>query len=142
MSDPDLDRWSTVFRRIEPLPGGVFALRRRLRQPARDRTAYAAIAASAAMLAVLAWLVLWSRPSSVPPDRAAAEQLFSSFAVPPPQAVALGLAERSEAERAAEPRVHDGVVFFWVAPVSAPDVPRRYVDVADPRDPALQLRVP
>lgn len=141
MKDPELERFPALFRRVNPLPGGAMALRRRLRHTARTRPPVAMVVAVAGLGAVLAVLALWSS-RSVAPDRSAAARLFAGSAVPHPEAVALGLADRSRSEQTTEPRIPAGVVFVWVAPTTRPVTPGRYVDVADPRDPSRQLRAP
>jgi hypothetical protein len=107
----DLDRWPAIRRRVDPLPGGVFELRRRLREPRRVRAS--AVLAVAACAIVLAMIATWATRPGEPPDRRALHELL----VDHPGAIALGLADPPAATLAADPRIADGVVVFrWVAP--------------------------
>src|SRR2546430_298800 len=100
----DIESLPALAATIEPLPGGLVELRRRLRVPPRTRASLglALAAACGALLAV--WLLL--RPPPRPAaDRAALRRvLVDSTDLPHPLAVALGLVDRSRPTVAPDPR--------------------------------------
>jgi hypothetical protein len=117
----DLDELPALARTIEPLPGGLGELRRRLAEPRRSFAplAFAVAVASAA----IAMCVLRGAPPTPPPDRSAMQRLLvDADQLPNPRAARLGLVPRAEPIVASDPRVadSDAVVFYWVPPVTAP----------------------
>jgi hypothetical protein len=135
--DDDLARWPAVRARVEPLPGGVLALRRRLRDRHRaSRTRWLVAAAAACTVALAAlWLV-------IPRDRAGVRDPSALFAheQPHPEAVQLGLAAKPRGlELSADPRVADDVVVFrWVTSGEV-RAPRESIQPLDPRGAGHQL---
>jgi len=113
----ELDDLDALARTIEPLPGGLAELRRRLREPRRAR-APIGVAAAAVCGAAIAMCVLRGAPPSPTPDRTAMRRLFGDQ--PNPRAVQLGLVEPARAVVASDPRVapNDAVVFYWVPPAA------------------------
>jgi hypothetical protein len=122
----ELETQPALAATIEPLPGGLAELRRRLRAPrtrgslalaprTRGSLGVALAAACCALLAV--WLL---RPPLRPAaDRTALRRVLVDPAdLPHPLAVELGLVDRSRPAVAADPRIapSDTAVFFWVPP--------------------------
>ena len=115
MKDEDLDGLPALTRRVEPLPGGLTDLRRRIAaetpRPRAVRWLALAVAGAGALVLVL---VLLARRG--PGDLAAARALFSGSSTP--EAVAIGLTQASPPERLADGRLTnapgDAVVFYWV----------------------------
>ena len=112
----DLDDLPALARKIEPLPGGLGELRRRLRETRRSRVPLAL--AGAVGSAALALCVLRAPPAPAP-DRAAMQRLLvDDEQLPNPRAARLGLVPRAQPVVASDPRVapSDAVVFYWVPP--------------------------
>ena len=136
----DLERWPAIRRRIEPLPGGVLALRRRLREPRRRQRWFVATAAATVLAAATLMWLLAPRPQVA--DRRALDRLIGQR--PSPELVARGIAVPRRDDQTPDPRVDDRVVVFrWVSPgevvtVHNPDAAD--VVVLDPRDADNQLR--
>lgn len=118
----EFDELPALARTIEPLPGGLAELRRRIREPRRSRAPFA-VALAAACSAAIAMCV--SRRPQAPEasqDRTAMRRLLVDGAqLPNPRAVELGLVERARPVVTGDPRVapNDAVVFYWVPPAPA-----------------------
>lgn len=133
--DPDLDRWPSLRREVDPLPGGITRLRAGLDQERRRRPWVVGGALATAAAIALALIV---SVRSVDPDgdpRRAARELLAGERLPHPDAVALGLAEPAP-QPVGDPRVPGGgaIVFVWVEarPPAAPaPIAIAPVDVAD-----------
>lgn len=113
----DLDDLPALAATIEPLPGGLTALRRRLGEPGRARRPVAAVLAAACCAVLAVWLL---RPPPPPAaDRSALHRLVvDSTELAHPLAVELGLVDRTPPQVAADPRIapSDTAVFFWAPP--------------------------
>lgn len=123
----DLERHAALSETIEPLPGGLAELRRRLARPRRlwpvgapssrprGRLGLGVAIACAAALAV--WL-LRAPPRPVADRDALRRLLVDAHGLPHPVAVELGLIGRAAPVVAADPRIAatDTAVFFWVPP--------------------------
>jgi len=112
----DLDDLPALARKIEPLPGGLGELRRRLRETRRSRAPLALAAAVAS--AALALCVLRAPPPPEPDRTAMQRLLVDDEQLPNPRAAQLGLVPRAQPIVASDPRVaaSDAVVFYWVPP--------------------------
>jgi hypothetical protein len=113
----DLDDLPALAATVEPLPGGLTALRRRLREPGRARRPLAAVLAGACCAVLAVWLLRPPPPSA--PDRGALHRLVvDSAELPHPLAVELGLVDPAPPRVAADPRIapSDTAVFFWAPP--------------------------
>src|SRR5262245_51819167 len=97
----ELDDLSALARTIEPLPGGLAELRRRLREPRRSRVPIGLVAVAACAAAIAMCLLRGSPP--VPADHSAMRALFGDQ--PNPRAVQLGLVEPARQIVASDPRV-------------------------------------
>lgn len=114
-----LDDWPEVFESIEPLPGGLRALRERIER--EKRRAWLLWLTPAVAAAVV--LMLWLRRDPPPPPEPPAALVSGASALPHPSAIALGLAEHD--------RPADGaVVFRWVDSSQPPAGPV-YVEAAE-----------
>jgi hypothetical protein len=141
----ELDELAALVRPIEPLPGGVFALRRRLRAAHAGGGARRGVAWLAALTAACAIVVAWQVRPREPRGDHAIDRLYQSDTLPHPDAVALGLVGRPPTEQLVDPRVGDDrVVFRWVDGASnrstfgAEAAPIGITPI-DPRDPTHQL---
>ena len=118
--DDHLHALPALAATIEPLPGGLGALRRRLREPGRARRPLGAMLAAACCAALAVWFL---RPAPPPAaDRSALRRLVvDSTQLPNPLAVGLGLVGRAAPQLASDPRVapSDSTVFFWASPARA-----------------------
>jgi len=121
MNKADLPAWPSFYQKIEPLPGGLRDLNRRIRDESSPRALASSrwtlfLGAATATCGLLLLLLLPHGPSR------AAHRLFDLHqnGLPPPEAVALGLASKPNLERIADPRLppSDEVIFFWVANAS------------------------
>jgi hypothetical protein len=130
---PDLPALTAT---IEPLPGGLGALRRRLREPGRAGRPLGAMLAAACCAALAVWIL---RPPPLPraADRGALRRLVvDSTQLPNPLAVGLGLVDRTPPQAASDPRIAPSAaaVFFWAPP--APPAPPAAGSPASPALPA------
>ena len=115
----ELERAPALATTIAPLPGGLAALRQRIREPMRPRAPIALALAATACAAIALWLLRATPPTA--PDRSALRRLLvDSAELPHPRAAQLGLVDRAQPVVAADPRVapSDAVVFYWVAPAN------------------------
>ena len=113
----DLDDLPALAATIEPLPGGLTALRGRLREPGHARRPLAAVLAAACCAVLALWLLRPPPPAAA--DRGALRRLVvDSAELPHPLAVELGLVDRAPPVAAADPRIapSDTTVFFWAPP--------------------------
>jgi hypothetical protein len=115
----DLERAPALATTIAPLPGGLAALRQRIREPMRPRAPIALALAATACAGIALWL-LRATPQTVPDRNALRRLLVDSAELPHPRAVELGLVDRARPVVAPDPRVEpsDGVVFYWVPPAN------------------------
>jgi hypothetical protein len=115
----ELERAPALATTIAPLPGGLEALRQRLREPMRPRTPIALALAATACATIALWLLRATPPPAA--DRSALRRLLvDSAELPHPRAVELGLVDRARPVVAPDPRVEpsDAVVFYWVPPAN------------------------
>lgn len=115
----ELERAPALATTIAPLPGGLAALRQRIREPMRPRTPIALAIAATACAGIALWVLRATPPTA--PDRSALRRLLvDSAELPHPRAVELGLVDRARPVVAPDPRVapSDAVVFYWVPPAN------------------------
>jgi len=119
--DSDLDRWPSFSRDVEPLPGGLSALRGRIANeaaPSRARWLWGTgLAGGLAAAGILLWWFAGDAPAPSDQRAATAALLSPANRLPHPAAFALGLAERPRLDQFEDPRLSDNdtdVVFRWV----------------------------
>jgi len=128
MTKPTI-RARDLFERLEPRPGGLAALRRRLDGDEARRSRglrVAAVAAVAAAVAVL--LVVWMWPTATWPPRARASTRLAAhpaavglgFAPAPAEPVTVMPGSRAEVAVSRVPTSDERVVFYWVATADTP----------------------
>ena len=129
--DPDLDRWPSLRREVEPLPGGLTRLRARRDQERRRAWVFRGSVA-AALIAAMALVVSLRPPRTDVDARQAARDLLAGESLPHPDAIALGLADPAPAP-VGDPRVagDTAIVFVWVEATPAPAREVRYIDPVD-----------
>lgn len=115
----ELEHEPALATTIAPLPGGLAALRQRIREPMRPRAPIALALAATACAVIALWVLRATPPAAA--DRSAMRRLLvDSAELPHPRAVELGLVDRARPVAAPDPRVEpsDTVVFYWVPPAN------------------------
>lgn len=132
----ELGAWSRFFEPVEPLPGGLDALRQRIDQEKARRTRarrWVPVAVAVACAAALAVFLLLPALGPAEPGGLAARRLLAGGPAHP-RAVALGIAPRPAPARVADARIAptDEVVFYWVCATPRPQETEAGPEILDP----------